>query len=181
MAVFLFFALLVFPQVPLAPHAGLDTAWMAGLNMAHAQHLLFGRDVAFTYGPLSYLAVPIFPEAEPNLVLAYTFGIYGLLLLAAWEVSRSGRLFQSIAAFFTCGAGIVFLDASSFNRNIFRLEAVGLLAAVAFLTTRTRWTPLIVLAFASGLAALVKFSSSVELILLAVCCVIYSPAASPSC
>jgi len=174
-AVFLFFALLVFPQLPLIPHAGLDTAWMAGLNIAHAQHLLFGRDVAFTYGPISYLSVPIFPEAGPNMVRAYTLGIYGLLLLAAWEVLHSGKVFQSIVAFFTCGAGIVFLDTSSFNRNIFRLEAVGLLAAIAFLTTGRRWTPLILLAFVSGLAALVKFSSSVELILLTLCCLIYTP------
>jgi hypothetical protein len=118
-AVFVLFALLVFPQLPLVPHTGLDTAWMAGLNMAHAQHLLFGRDMAFTYGPLSYLSVPLFPEAEPNLVRAYTFGIYGLLLLAASQVVRSEKLFQSIAALLTCGAGIVFLDSSSFNRNIF--------------------------------------------------------------
>jgi hypothetical protein len=174
-AVFVLFALLVFPQLPLVPHTGLDTAWMAGLNMAHAQHLLFGRDMAFTYGPLSYLSVPLFPEAEPNLVRAYTFGIYGLLLLAASQVVRSEKLFQSIAALLTCGAGIVFLDSSSFNRNIFRLEAVGLLAAVAFLSTGRRWTPLMLLAFASGLAALVKFSSSIELILLTLCCLIYAP------
>ena len=92
-AILILFALLVFPRVPVAGHPGLDGGSMTGLNMAHAQHMMFGDAIAFTYGPLAYLSYPIFPDAEPVLVLAYTLGMYVLLFIAALEVLRSCTLF----------------------------------------------------------------------------------------
>src|SRR5579864_9262211 len=38
--------------------AGLDATWLFALNNAAAQHLLMGRDIVWTSGPLSYLASP---------------------------------------------------------------------------------------------------------------------------
>ena len=41
-----------------APYPGgtaLDTSWQALLTYAHEQHLQYGKDMVFTYGPLSYL------------------------------------------------------------------------------------------------------------------------------
>ena len=39
--------------------AGLDQSGAFMFNYAHFRGLVFGRDVAFTYGPLSYLTVPM--------------------------------------------------------------------------------------------------------------------------
>src|SRR5689334_18371342 len=39
--------------------AGLDASWAFGLNEAAAKGRIFGRDLAFTYGPLGYLALPM--------------------------------------------------------------------------------------------------------------------------
>ena len=37
---------------------GLDPSWILGLNLAHSQGLVAGRDMVFTYGPLGYLLYP---------------------------------------------------------------------------------------------------------------------------
>ena len=56
-----------------APSPGLDPSWLAGLYMATHNGLTFGRDVAFTYGPLGFLTNP--QMWEPHLAeagFAYT-------------------------------------------------------------------------------------------------------------
>ena len=37
--------------------AGLDNSWMAAIDIAAHEHLVFGRDIAFTYGPLGWLGI----------------------------------------------------------------------------------------------------------------------------
>jgi hypothetical protein len=39
----------------LAPTVGLDPSWQLALSKAHGQHLDWGKDIIFTYGPLGYL------------------------------------------------------------------------------------------------------------------------------
>jgi hypothetical protein len=46
--------------IPIQPlRSGLDPSWMAGINWASAQRLVFGRDVMFTYGPLGFALMPV--------------------------------------------------------------------------------------------------------------------------
>ncbi len=52
-------ALLTWPIVSIVPGTGPDASWAAGLYMAHAEGLQFGRDFVFTYGPLGFLQVPV--------------------------------------------------------------------------------------------------------------------------
>lgn len=165
---FLLFALAVFPQAPSDLHSAPDAAWMVGLNMAHPLRLLFGRDVVFTYGPLGYLNFPVFPEAGPVAVAAYTLAMYTGLLGAAWLLLyRFADRSVAILALFACGAGAIFLDYSPWNRNVFRLEAIGLLLTMCVLSTNRPWTmrrlPLALLAVVTGVASMVKLSTAVEL------------------
>ena len=46
--------------------AGLDPSWAVGLNIFRNAGFLHGRDIAFTYGPLAFLAVPM--DAGSNLI-----------------------------------------------------------------------------------------------------------------
>jgi hypothetical protein len=39
--------------------AGFDSSWTIGLNLAVAQHLVFGREIVFNYGPLGFTAYPV--------------------------------------------------------------------------------------------------------------------------
>ena len=54
----LFFLLIIF-IVPKSifnlPSIGLDASWKIGLELAIKNNLIFGKDIVFTYGPLSYL------------------------------------------------------------------------------------------------------------------------------
>src|ERR1700743_152061 len=51
-----FFLLLLFPSPFVSdPVRGLDPSWMIALNLAYKYHLHFGKDIVFTYGPLSVL------------------------------------------------------------------------------------------------------------------------------
>jgi hypothetical protein len=39
------------------PGASLDESWAIGISLAIRDGLVFGRDIVFHYGPLSYLVI----------------------------------------------------------------------------------------------------------------------------
>jgi hypothetical protein len=51
-------AVSAWPPSSFAPSAGWDGGWMTGLQLAQARGLDWGREIAFTYGPLGFIAVP---------------------------------------------------------------------------------------------------------------------------
>jgi hypothetical protein len=53
------------------PGAGLDPSWQLAAEFAARQHLVFGRDFVFTYGPYHYLSTRLFDPATFRLVLVY--------------------------------------------------------------------------------------------------------------
>jgi hypothetical protein len=103
------------PLNPKMPAAGLDTSWMMAMNQAVAQHLVFGRDMVFTFGPYAAIYTELFHPATDRLMilgssfvgLAYFFAllllgkghkpyllpIYGFLL-AGFVNSRDALLYS---------------------------------------------------------------------------------------
>src|SRR5260370_19748966 len=73
-------ALAVFPSVPFGIGSGLDASWGYALNLAHAQHLVFGQQIVFTFGPLGYLTCPDFELAEPATILVFWMFTYLLFV-----------------------------------------------------------------------------------------------------
>lgn len=67
---------MLFPAFPVVIGLGLDPSWIHGLNIAHAQHLTFGTDIVFTYGPLAYLGYPSPSSTNPLAVSVWDFSIY---------------------------------------------------------------------------------------------------------
>lgn len=59
------------------PLAGLDFSWRYGLDQAVAQHLAFGSDIIFTFGPYASVYTRVYHPATVHLM------IYGVLLLDA--------------------------------------------------------------------------------------------------
>jgi hypothetical protein len=57
--------LLVPPWRVQMPQPGLESSWQQVISHAAASHWQWGRDIAFTYGPLGYLRYPVF---EPTLL-----------------------------------------------------------------------------------------------------------------
>jgi hypothetical protein len=55
----LYLGLLVCPIRFHFANAGLDASWAVALNLFRLKHVIFGKDVGFTYGPLGYLILPM--------------------------------------------------------------------------------------------------------------------------
>ena len=66
---------MTFPSFKGTGNQSIDGSWILGLNLASANHLEFGRDVAWTYGPLGFVFYPM--DVGTNLAPA----VVGLVLL----------------------------------------------------------------------------------------------------
>jgi hypothetical protein len=100
LAIFLYLGLILCPIHYRAPSYDVDNTWWFALNYAAAHHLVAGRDVVWTYGPLAYLMVPF--DLGNNLArgLAFQAGLWALLLLISWDVCFRGRFrLRNLAAF----------------------------------------------------------------------------------
>jgi len=83
------------PQEPI-----IDGTWHFAMNYGAAHHLLLGRDILWTSGPLTYLAVP--QDIGSNLTQAVLFqtGLWIVLLVVLWQlVFRSGFRLRNLALF----------------------------------------------------------------------------------
>jgi len=68
------------------PSDTIDSTWLFALNWAAAHHLLFGRDIVWTYGPLAYLLMPF--DVGHNLAKGLVFQavLWTLLVVALWDL-----------------------------------------------------------------------------------------------
>lgn len=60
------------PFWPDLPSGGLDPSWAFALNQAVAQHLAFGKDIVFTFGPYASVYTRIYSPATTTLMYAGT-------------------------------------------------------------------------------------------------------------
>jgi len=98
-----FFTLLLFPaEFYIPPATGLDPSWNIALHLAWKYHLVFGKDVVFTYGPLGIFQsrLPVFASKFAYLL----FDAYFVVTLFFVMRSVFKRHFSySLAAFvFLC-------------------------------------------------------------------------------
>lgn len=121
-----------FPRLALVPSSLPDQSWRAGLVMARVQRLQFGPDIAFTYGPLGFLAHPTLWGGPSLLAIAAAVVVLlsQVIVLARWFSFR-------IPAF---GAAIL----------------AGLLVRASWTFEQSIATPLVLLLFATGLAAVLE-------------------------
>jgi hypothetical protein len=84
------------------PAAGLDQSWNAGLAMAVEDGLHFGREVAFTYGPLGFLqSRTVFFGGLATLSYLYTAALYVLFCIGlVWGLRRALPFLVAVAVGF---------------------------------------------------------------------------------
>ena len=158
LAAFIF--LIVIPPLPVPYGVGLDASWVFGLNMAHLDRFIFGRDVIFPYGPLGYLMVPTFPEAEPWAVFAYTWGIAVVTGYSLWRLSQQAGHWTTRCLYLGVFAAVnLFLFDSSIERPLIAIIALALAIAVRW--DAEPWLDLGILFFCSGAALLAKFNTGI--------------------
>ena len=151
-------ALIAMPSVPEPKGLSLDASWDWGLNMAHAAKLAFGRDLNFTYGPLAYLALPAFPEAEPWAVFILHWGIAAITAYALWQIVRASSL---ATAWFYAGlfwlASVFPLGQTAFLSHL-TVAIIALGLSIAIRVEAKPWIDLSLLFLLSATAALIKLS-----------------------
>lgn len=83
-----------------------DNTWVFALNYGAAHHLILGRDIDWTSGPLAYLAAPM--DLGNNLVAGLLFqtALWILLCAILWDVFFCGRVPLKNLAFFTLFVGL---------------------------------------------------------------------------
>jgi len=62
--------LVMLPLAPRQPTSGLDPSWTYALNEAVARHLVFGRDLIFTFGPFGSVYTQFYHPATDAIMLA---------------------------------------------------------------------------------------------------------------
>ncbi len=144
----------------------MDGSWVLGLNMAHAARMVFGRDIVFTYGPLGYLAVPIFPEAEPWAVFCFAWGFAMVTAYALWRLRKQlpswGIAFTSFAILWVCSVGV-----SPFPGASVSMAAMVLTLAIAAGLETNPWLDVGLLFLTGAVAALTKLNLAVAPTLIA--------------
>jgi hypothetical protein len=87
-------AVVFWPQASVSPAVGLDPSWQAGLALARMQHLAWGPQVVFTYGPLAFLQTTAFYSYEQTLLAS----IYQIAVVAALFLGTAAALRQRLGA-----------------------------------------------------------------------------------
>jgi hypothetical protein len=89
--------LLTFPMLNTSPQPGGDPSWQAGLVMANAQHLRFGKEIIFTYGPLGFLAHPVLWGQRSYLAIVLAVVVLVGCVAGGFRVARTS-LSSALAA-----------------------------------------------------------------------------------
>ncbi|HME91004.1 MAG TPA: hypothetical protein VKE49_06250, partial [Myxococcaceae bacterium] len=139
-----------FPAERFPISAGLDASWTYGLNLAAEQGLIFGRDVAFTYGPFGYLRSPVPIGSNLPKAILFQVGLHLALCALLLSIAAKTRRPQAVVIWALGFSAALALGLS------YEYQLIGvaiLLACASIHLFRSRWMLL-----ASGaLSALVLF------------------------
>lgn len=170
----------IFTAAPISvryPSAGLDPSWMVALDLARRQHLHFGSELVFTYGPWGFVDYPV-AVGRFSLVVAALFAV--LTIAASWVAFDRvlGRVLPEPGA--AIAATLVVVLASEVVTVSSVLLATAALVAMDFVgaeaASRHWWIPAAVAGCAAFLTQ-VKFSEGVVLTAIAISCAVLAPAA----
>jgi hypothetical protein len=159
-----------FPGPYIAYGIGLDHSWYYGINYFAHSHYIFGRDVAFTYGPMGYLLVP--EDMGSNFIEALSFRlalhILLVIILLFYALKQKKVLPVGLFVLFYTLASIVGI--LSYDEYSF-LTIICLLVCVSWEKTRLARIAEIINPVLAGTFLFIKFNlgiSSLAVILISV-------------
>ncbi|MGH2662606.1 MAG: hypothetical protein ACRDH8_07310 [Actinomycetota bacterium] len=164
-AVTVYVCVATFPGAFWMIQPGLDESWVWAINRLPSTDLVFGRDLAFTYGPLGYLLAPaaisetIFRAAAFNVIAQLT-----LAALAIFHFATNRRILPLV------GFGVLYLFAlSQALQPEFRLLILeALLLAVPPTRVRIWRVASVAAAVLAAVLLFAKFSGIAAVVMLAV-------------
>jgi hypothetical protein len=149
----LVFLFVSFPGAYHAARPGLDPSWHYAINSLPQSGLMYGQDVAFTYGPLGFLLYPL--DIGPNMLITLGFRLF-IHLMFAWAVLYYAFRVSGVVP------AILFLLAYSFAL-LMKLPAestlailIGLLAGISAQGTKAARITVPLTAALAGLCLFIK-------------------------
>jgi len=131
------------------PFNGLDNSWILALNMAVNQHLIYGKDFFFNYGPLGFLFTGQVVFIHKIYVILFHLFLLGCLIFIIHYFIKQLKSRLSKVVFFL----ILFATSSSiYFERAFLLLLISLFFTLYYLSTRKRFSIFIV-----GFIALLSF------------------------
>lgn len=101
----------IVPLKPDMPDRSLDGSWAWSMNQAVAQHLVFGRDIVFTFGPYASIYTRTYHPATDALMLGGSGVLAVGFVLAFFLLLRSAGLLQLLAWFVAIAVLSLTMDA----------------------------------------------------------------------
>jgi hypothetical protein len=105
-AMFVYLCLALCPIEYWPLNGQIDTTWVFALSYAHSQHLVIGRDIFWTLGPLSYLDFPMNVSGNFWPALAFQAAAWMVALIILWKVFYSSDFPLRNLAMFSLLLGI---------------------------------------------------------------------------
>ncbi len=150
------------PVSDYASYLPVDDAWAQVMHVAYAQHMQFGRDIVFTYGPWGFLARGYYPPTYLISVVAWA-ALASVFFCAGWRLARYFTNNQAIVWLWLTGfTALASLPTGDDISN--RLTAWGvLLLFLHFFVEEGAFSPLqAALVFTLSWLGLVKFIGLIE-------------------
>jgi hypothetical protein len=154
----LYLAMIAFPASPHIWGAELDGSWVIGMNLAHREGLVHGRDIFWTYGPLGWLRFYDGINGGFGWNVLYRFTFYTLWLVAAGRlVLRHESKFAAIWAI-----GLLAIAATlDFPPDHLEFAVIAVTALSLSETGRGRGYATLTLAGLAAMSALVKLNDGI--------------------
>jgi hypothetical protein len=154
-------AIAAFPGVPAPALPGLDGSWVLGLSMAHAQGLVHGRDIVWTYGPLGYLSLPTPFSGQMYGTLFHLIGLYLLWAVTLVRLALSNK--NQAAWWSTLVVGIVAVLDPMMSSDHLELAAFTIAILTIVDDGFRRIADLFLLAFLAALGLMVKINFGIQI------------------
>ncbi len=151
----LYYAIAQWPGGLLPIESGLDNSWMYAMNLLFNVGPVFGREVAFTYGPLGFLLHPRAVEANLEIAMAFWTGLHLATVALLAQAVRQGCFLQvcGMVALSTAGRALgVWLE-------YWTVLNAGLFAWASLLLSGRLWLWAVVAGALSGALAAMKLTS----------------------
>jgi len=165
-------AIAAFPGIPAPSMPGLDASWVLGLSMAHAQGLVHGKDIVWTYGPLGYLSLPTPFSGQMYGTLVYLAGLYLLWAAALVRLALSNK--NPVAWWSILVVGIVAILDPMMCGDHLELAAFTIAILALIEDGFRRIAALFLLAFLAALGLMVKINLGIQIGSISVCLMVSS-------
>ena len=127
-----YLSLILCPLRYCAPNRTVDNTWFFVLNHAAAHHMIFGRDIIWTWGPLAYLLVPFHLGTNLILGLAFQTALWIFLGYVLWDLIVAARFSIANTALFCAFMALSSINYAQDLYPGYLLPALALLLIVHF-------------------------------------------------